>query len=271
MKTIFAGAFFIACAFLVSCRKEKLPQSSPAESSSQKNDIVNNARAGKYTNPFESLGIEHNQALEFVTHASGFPNLSNQQLYDAVSPFTAALHHNPKMSPAEYQDFRTRIDKMVESSNNPASLLLKEGKISLEMKNLMDEFYHILEPFGKSLAPLSPNELNAKVLAFEQSTVARFGMPSADLNHNTIIAAILADAAVARHSYAFWYDAYTNSSNPWHPLLTQTNNNSRPNWRRACAIVKADIVGFFSDIGQVPGFIDLGNAIENAIDASAAI
>jgi hypothetical protein len=271
MKTLIIGAFLTAGVCLIACRKEKLPQNVPAEISSINSKPADNVRIGKYVNPFENLGIQHNQALEYVTHAPGFPDLTNQQLYDAVYPFTSAYYHHPKMSHSEYQDFRARIDQMVGAVNSPSSLLLKAGKISLGLKSLMDEFYQVLAPFGNSTVPMSSDNLNAKVLSFEQSVVARFGMPSANLNNNTDIAAILANAAVARHSYSYWYDAYMNSSNPWYPLVNLADINQRPNWRRAWNIVKADVVGFFNSTCLSPLSINLGCSIENSIDASAAI
>ena len=233
--------------------------------------IINVGCQKKLTNPFENLGVSHNQIMDSLATKTGFLSMDRNKIYDAVYPFISAQSKASKMDTAEYATFINYIDILSNAKKEAPALLLRDKKINKKMKDLLGELYTILLS-DEGSTNVTPAEMTKRLKDFETTVMRKHGTPSTNLGKNSDVAMVIAGSAIARYSYAYWFDAAQNPKNVWHLAFTGNSGGNETSLRTWWGAVKADVGGFFSgDCFYEDEFVwDLNCAWSTAAAASAA-
>ena len=263
-KTILPA--FLVFVLLASCKKDLPTKSSWGEPQA----IAENRssqRAG-LPNPFEYLGVIHNQAMDYVKNSRGFQNFDSYNRYSVVYQFTSEKFPSLKRNESEFELFKNEVMELVNADDRAPKVLYSKGRIDLQTKMLLDKIYQVFADCNVASETTEPSKIFEKLIAFEANLIREYGCPSSNLQNNTSIAAVLASSAIARYSYYYWYTVSKDPMNPWFKVLSNSVHKSTINWGQLLRTVKADFIGFWSSDGQSSG-LNIGTAISNAIDASA--
>jgi hypothetical protein len=257
----------LAIALLSACKKDITPITTLAETKSGTNNPVN--QRAQLPNPFEYLGVLHNQAMDHVKNSRGFQHFDNYQRYSAAYAFINQKYPSVKMNQSEFDLFRSEINQLVDADNAAPKVLFSKGRIDLQTKTLLDRIFQIFDKYQASSEAPSADVISQQLISFETDVIKQFGCPSNNLSHNSNIAAVLASSAIARYSYYYWYTVSKDYSNPWNNVFSDMAEKSTINWGQVWRTVKADFIGFWSSDGQTGGSLDIETAACNSLDASA--
>jgi hypothetical protein len=155
----------LAIALLSACKKDITTKSNnPVSNATIPN--TNTQRAG-LRNPFEYLGVMHNQALDYIKNANGFESFDDYNRYCTAYSFTNQHLPSTKMSPKEYQVFRNGIAYLVAADNTLPKVLYSSGRIEIQTKVLLDRFLKIFSDCQASINAPSTDLIFEKLIGFE--------------------------------------------------------------------------------------------------------
>ena len=229
--SLVSSLIFVACQ-----RTTKEP--SPAQATAVKNPSKKNA----LVNPYNWLGVFHNQTLLRFAQEPNFGTLGSEQLVDITINYglqqgvftqndVTTLNRNSALSACNIhtpslQDFKQTADSLFAlnliSTDVKNALLLLDSKMKdpaiYNYTNLGDALNHVRLSYAQAEQTLLGNTYN--------TTDAKL---------------IYSMASTAKHSSAFWHDVVTNPSNPYYdPNLNQIE---RVRWWEWLIIGAADITG----------------------------
>ena len=261
MKKLVLFSSILAISF-GSCKKEDSQIQGPAPSTYSPQD-----RTTSVLNPFENLGALHNEAMDYVGQSPNLGAMTRYQKYESVYNFNQTYYASTKMGTEEFSTFVGQIDLLVAAGKNAPAELYRNGKINQRMRGLLDTLYTILLETAEGGLPLDPVTMTGAVKTFEANVVLHYGMPDANTSVNTDIAMVMAGSAIARYSYAYWYNANINPTSPWHPIIKDD-----PLSRTWIGVALADIGDFFSSTCFYNDLSvwDLNCAWANGAEASAS-
>lgn len=189
-----------------SCKKDD-------QNSGQINVNPNSKSSG--VNPYDEVGIFHNNALYALAEMPNFPKVSSK---DAGNFLLSYCHNSAIFCPEHdgnlnYYDSVAHLMGENQSIKGLAENLFMEKKIDEIQYSYLKKLDYIL------VSNVKDNKLlNIKIDEIE----AVFKSENRISEENKIL--IWGAFSVARYSANFWHDADVNSNNPWHVFFVNSNS-----------------------------------------------
>lgn len=198
----------IFCTLLFGCKKSNqedfaVLQNANLNHGNYRNSIIN---------PYDSIGIIHNQVLIAVGLMQDFPFTSQEDMGNYILTYMDSLGiDDPEHDLSYYNSIYDDIDKY-KNLSELSNQLLDESKINESQLFYLEELNTII------ISNIDDNELlNSNINDLETNLLENSNMTDDD---KLVIWGAL---STARYSANFWYDALTNRENPWH--VTYPNSN----------------------------------------------
>ncbi len=218
---------YILALVIQSCRKEEKPGASKEVAT-----LPSALSAISTSNPFDYLGELHNEALDNITAEVNFPSTTNEVKFNIIKQ-TNQVEFGQYSGIDEYADVSSFIDSLYSNDTYLRELptkLYSSGLITSDTKILLDDILNLL--FERT-EEMSPNQFVSAVNSIESDIITTYGMPSntilGELNMQIdadISKYLLITCAIAKSSYAYWYNASLDASNPWHTIVSENPNQS---------------------------------------------
>ncbi|MEM7186143.1 MAG: hypothetical protein AAF466_05750 [Bacteroidota bacterium] len=178
---------------------------------------------------FSSFGNSHDAAMDYVAAMPGFATASLQQIYNYVNSYSDSVTAPGNCGCDTWQDqanHMNEIEFMVEHPAHASTALVSMGMIDPEDMALTDQFFAILDNAASypNMTYQSVEEFTTEVELFESYILANHPVVYDPVVKTGNHAAVLLGAcAIVKNSYAYWIDAATNTSHPWHDrVVNQT-------------------------------------------------
>lgn len=249
MKKVFwpivAVAMIVLSLHLASCDRDVEPEKIPISS-------VSPAKTAEYScNPYDFVGLHHNQFLDFLSRVSDVGNLTIQDIFEASRSFSQSVFGvQDTLTLEETEEYLINNEVLVDNlihRNEDYSVLLSEPFLISIMDEFTEEMNHILQT--SFLMP--PQEFWGIINSLEDQVLAEGQYSDPEEESINEHAQVLAALAIARYSYDYWYNVVTNPDSPWHYYANKGAKEANCRiWRLICDVVhtvKADVVGFFGD------------------------
>lgn len=245
----------IGIGLFISCKDDN--SFSEGKNISPKSNSINNQ------NPFEIVGITHNEIL------SDFPNNVSIENYTVNDIYEYNLNKDYINSSISYATFYSQI---INGGQFMLSYILSEEDLMYdltkdkEVSYYMDKVKAIFVEMINENKEMTPEEFSERINLIENELIVLNPYDKGDIFEKELnkYSMLLSSLSTARHSYSFWYDAYYNKENPWHNLLLSRVNNvgaKGPFWDFLC-----DAADVLLSVGKavvaVVGFVpaDIGGA-----------
>lgn len=234
----------LSLGFFISCKDDN--------SLSGEKNISSKSNSTNSQNPFEVVGVTHNEIL------NDFPNnvsLDNYTLNDIYSYNLEKGHLDNSISSDTFSLQIFSISKfMLHYTLSEEDLIYSSTEdqvVSYYMGRVKEIFVEMINENKE----MTPKEFSERINIIEDELIAlnlhdKDDIYDKELNKYSVL---LSSLSVARHSYAFWYDAYHNENNPWHNIMLSRINE----------------IGAKSAFGDF--FREVGNALVSAAKAVAAV
>lgn len=234
MKKIFlslmAMMLIVCTAVIVSCSKEQLADYTAHTKDSLKyNDIVANK-----SNPFDFCGRVHNEILDFIIQNNSHP--SNEDIVYLTRQYL--LEHYNMSSDLTFGSYSNGYNATVEFVLD--AFLRNRSFHEIGFGNIVARTLDML--VGYSNAILATNILPtpqeyADYLIAKEKEIAKDREETVDSNDDvTEYDVSLGTLAIARYSYAYWYEVAHNPQNDWNYIKINSkkqDDDSKPGfWKR---------------------------------------
>ena len=169
-------------------------------------------------NPYDKFGLLHNQGLDAIKSLPGFPCVDPVDRYQAYMDFVKSKYPEVNYS---YEKMGRLFDETSQFTQmTPDAVvaeLVKRGRISDAVAPYLQQMYSTLHSYGSEHQ--SPEALAEELISLENQLMAtidaEFDQPSTENE----VSLILANSAIARYSYAYWYAVDTNENDGWNTIL----------------------------------------------------
>lgn len=214
-----AAIMTIGSVTLVSCDKESqnslCNESSPIAIKTQNNPISNP------NNPYDYLGLLHNEALDTVLLKRSGDNLL-ENAHKKMGDFVISKFPLSTFTSSSFEESMEKANQGYELMTN---ILLKTMTVSElgydnELVPSVEEMYNLCDSMIAKNKLFTPNDfaekikkIEAKVLSYNKHNIPNYSTGNTMMNQYDNV---LASLAIARYSYAYWYDVATNVDNPLH-------------------------------------------------------
>lgn len=211
-----------------------------------------NNMSSNQSNPFEIVGVTHNEILnDFPDYVS----IDNYTLNDIYSYNLKKGYLDNSISSDTFSLQILSISKfMLHYTLSEEDLIYSSTEdqvVSFYMGRVKEMFVEMINENKE----MTPEEFSERINIIEDELIKlnlhdKDDIYDKELNKYSVL---LSSLSVARHSYAFWYDAYHNENNPWHNIMLSRINE----------------IGAKSAFGDF--FREVGNALVSAAKAVAAV
>ena len=246
----------IGIGLFISCKDDN--SFSEGKNISSKSNSTNNQ------NPFEIVGITHNEIL------NDFPNnvsLDNYTLNDIYSYNLNKGYLDNSISSDTFSLQILSISKfMLHYTLSEEDLIYSSTEdqvVSFYMGRVKEMFVEMINENKE----MTPEEFSERINLIEDELIALDLHDKGDIFDKELnkYSMLLSSLSTARHSYSFWYDAYYNKENPWHNLLLSRVNNvgaKGPFWDFLCDAADA-LLAVGKAVVAVVGFVpaDIGGGL----------
>lgn len=250
MKKILAllALMFISAAFFIACEKNV------TETSNNENATVNNAT--KFANPYNTVGIKHNQGLDYVFNElsnTDLNGLSKQEVIDIVKKSCESYDKSICLSITDITTANAIVDAMITNdmftdNNNFTSLVNNAKNITSEQAKYLSKVAFLMgnkmtnEEMTTAVEKIE-NEVNTVIINREEKNK------------------ILIVTAVAKNSYCYW----NTNADKWVKMFDSKTKGASISGSDACGAA----VGVGVGTVIVPGAGSVGGAIGGAFGASS--
>lgn len=211
-------------------------------------------------NPFNFVGMYHNNVLREIANLDNFDSISYEEIYNYIKYYCNNVYNsNINLTFQQVEDELELSQKTIDSFNVWTDKFEDLGYYDQFTKQVVLSIYNLVT--DSSLNLLDTNLVYSEIAKIEKDIITFYGMPQ-NLNiDNRFLdfekaedkaTYLLIGCAIAKYSFAFWAESYYTTT-PWSPELETAGFwKSIGNW---FARVGADIGGFFSNptIGPAGG------------------
>lgn len=231
-------------------------------------------------NPYDFAGAFHNEGLEVIENMDNFPCVSELERYSRYMQFVQSRYPDVTYSYEQMGRLFDATTPLIDMApGEVVNLWIENEVVTSQLGNHLRELYQTLMDYGTRDS--SPESMASAIIEFEQRIMSLYSPEFDDPSVDREISLLLANSAIARYSYAYWYDVGHDSENAWNVILnggcgvTGGNGNDgggtaeRGFWkwlRKAWA----DTSAFFSSDCSGDMFIELLCRISNAGSASSS-
>ena len=271
LLAIFAGAFMSSC------------------TEDENNEIYNESKKVYYKNPYDYVGVLHNQELDSIACYLGKNlrfNLKDLYEYNVKKS-------NINEDSISYATYRNEIKQ---KQNLTYTYLYEDSTILNDygycFSYFMNKYRNYMLQVLDSNKDVTPSEFTSNIESIEQEVIS--SQYFSDTIYSNDVATILSALSIAKYSYMYWYDSYNNSNHPWHKIIKDRLNTlkakeeeKRGFWDilvtaakcvvATVATVPADVVGGLLEMEPNPQYPkgglkgNPGDICNGAIDASSAV
>ena len=229
--------------------------------------VSENYISSTFTNPYDSIGIAHNIALdEFINNKNNFYQICDSAdfingLFDEMSGALCrtGYHTPPTNCDSILEDDIRQLVSEFQNYNNFTDFL--NSNLSVNSRNKLNELIGFFD-----MSSLSLNSTIDSIEFWEEEV-----NNSSVLNSSEKIT-LLKAGSVGRYSLTYWYNKVNDSNNNWVynagctslPSPKLNNNNFLESSEKWKEVAKADVKG------AVVGWLAGGNALTGALVASTA-
>lgn len=178
-------------------------------------------------NPYDFIGLYHNEGLDAVKNTAGFPCLDPVVRYTHYVKYLQSRYPEIEIS---YEDMGRTFDEsamLVDLSPDEAVDLFKDrGLISADMSPYLLRIYRALFSHGE--AGSTPEQLAEEVKRIENELIDQYRLEFDAPDQESSLALILSGSAIVRYSYAYWYAVDQDAENGWNVILDGGCTNDDP-------------------------------------------
>lgn len=165
-------------------------------------------------NPYEFVGVQHNEKLtQFAEYLKGDIYFSSQDLYEFNKD------RNPEFN-VSIADYEQNLDESMDLTYK----FMFEDKTALQeilksdvLNKYILEFRDVMLNVINSSSDITPSQFDERIVRLEESIMNDNTFEKEEYQNDRII--LLATMSIARHSYAYWYAAYTQPTHPWYNMI----------------------------------------------------
>ena len=179
-------------------------------------------------NPMDFIGVAHNEALDFVSEDAEWPDLTQEEIIERLADFD---YDDFPLMDGDYEQYledEEVVYELLEETDSITFFLIRDSIISSETGGLMDSLISILSYYlDTSLTtPYSISSFNSSIQDFVDYLDASYDFPTSSLEEDSPIALLLGSAAIAKSSYSYWHNAYSEEDDPWHFFFENSNKST---------------------------------------------
>ena len=262
MKNIFRSLMalmvFVGISVVVSCSKEQIPSEAP----SSEGRLKNQAGIANENNPFDYCGLIHNEILDFIIQNNQHP--SSEDIFSLTQQYLLEKHN--VSSNLTFSDFSSGYHMILEFivdaflRGDSFHGIVSDGVVANTLDMLVDYSNSIL--IANTL-PL-PQEY-ARYLIERESEILEDRKGASDAHdavseHNVSLGTL----AIARYSYAYWYDVVNNAQNAWNNVKPSSkrqdgDGNEKPGffkklWNGICEVSEVVVKAAITPVVDATGF-----------------
>ncbi|MEI6695178.1 MAG: hypothetical protein WCO13_03830 [Bacteroidota bacterium] len=247
ISLIIASLLIFSSFIFYSCKKEdKLNNTNGSVNVSKPNNPKRSTE-----NPFDFVGVEHNQYLDYLSANCNVNAITKIDIYNANKGFFSDYS-------LTYDQFEQQLlknqDQILKLSNGEDNNLVNNDYNDELTKLCLTQFNDLIGSLVKNDELVSPDFFSLQIEKIEQSVIEQglYSLPDTDTINNH--ARVLCFLSIAKHSYNYWYNAYMDNTNPWHNIVySAVNSNSKgifgALWTGIKAIGKAIVTPFADAYG----------------------
>lgn len=229
-------------------------------------------------NPYEFVGVYHNEGLDAIQNSPRFPCVDPVQRFEIFSEYLKAKY--PDLEPS-YTDFGSVLDFATDyvdlTPEDAIARLTAQGLVSSAVAPKVHRMLELL--WLHTEAGSTPVAFAKEMIKMESELLDRNIAEYNALQEETETALLLASSALARYSYAYWYEAASTETNGWNIVLDGGCGNNNPNdgvWAKGgknflkrLRQAFVDTISFFNNDCDSRGLIQFLCRLYNAGTASA--
>ena len=169
-------------------------------------------------NPYDYAGAFHNEGLEVIENMDNFPCVSELERYSRYMQFVQSRYPEVTYSYEQMgRLFDTAIPIVDMAPGEVVTLWIENEVVSPQLGAHLRDLYQTLMDYGTRDS--SPEATANAIIDFEQRIMSSNGPEFDDPNTEREIALLLTNSAIARYSYAYWYDVGHDPENAWNVIL----------------------------------------------------
>lgn len=252
VATMFAAMFFTAC-----------------ENNNDDAIVENMNKKIALENPYEFVGVQQNEKLtQFAEYLKGDIYFSSQDLYEFNKD------RNPEFN-VSIADYEQNLDESMDLTYK----FMFEDKTALQeilksdvLNKYILEFRDVMLNVINSSSDITPSQFGERIVRLEESIMNDETFEKEEYQNDRII--LLATMSIARHSYAYWYAAYTQPTHPWYNMIDARikylNDNMSAKakekkgfWSKVVTIAKCVVATVATVPADVVGALSSGNTTVN--------
>ncbi|MCX6258642.1 MAG: hypothetical protein NTW49_12205 [Bacteroidia bacterium] len=232
-------------------------------------------------NPMDFIGIHHNNALDYIGRIQDLPNMTEEEIIDSLNNFSEYPFSDLNLNYQEYLQSKATVEDLISSPSTITSKLMNNEIITDTTKLYLDSLISILiiSLDDQLEEPISVSTFNGYIQTYIEYLHSNFIFPVGSLSDSSNIAFLLATASIAKYSYQYWYNAYSDKDNPWHFYFKEEKSTNCNKLGKLFRKIWADVTGFFNSSCIVKHYQDptfwfrynLDCGVDHAIRASNGI
>ncbi len=220
-KIVFLG---LISSFLFSCAKEEM-----IDSISSQNDNVNENSSFQRISDgsiFNQFGVKHNFILDEMGARADISKTSKKERYDLC---VEIIMEQNNVIPEEILSYGA-LNSAVGfgkglNIQSGAKKIINRTYFTENEEHIIQDFLILMSEIENGETPLSIEEVNNKIGLIENNILNTLGA-NFDETTNKVDKGghLMVACAVAKYSYAYWYNVAINVNHPWHSILVSGNN-----------------------------------------------
>lgn len=237
--------------------------------------VVDYSAIANSDNPYDFIGQYHNEGLDAVASSGAFPCMDPVDRYLAYVRFLQQRYPEITYSyEAMGQLFDEVTDMAALSPEKAVKRLVSTGRISSDMSGHLQSIYQALFDHGSQ--EHTPEMLAAAIIRIENELIAKYNPEFDQPREEGELALVLANAAITRYSYAYWYAVEKDPKNGWNVILDGGCGTTDPVAERGGRFWKklkqawTDTVAFFTSDCDYSLIVELVCRLSSAGSASAS-
>jgi hypothetical protein len=169
-------------------------------------------------NPYDYVGAFHNEGLEVIENMEHFPCVSELERYSRYMQFVQSRYPDVTYSYEQMGQLFDATTPLVDMApGEVVNVWIENEVVTSQLGSLLRELYQTLMDYGTRGS--SPESTANAIIEFEQKVMTSHGPEFDDPNTEREIALLLTNSAIARYSYAYWYDVGHDPANEWNVIL----------------------------------------------------
>lgn len=202
---------------------------SSCEKADEDSSLIYNNRDNKTLAHFESYGISHNLAMDYVAANPNFDKMSKHEIYTYIQGYSDNDFTFDNDTNWDAHNVRLELAKgWAENPKTVAASWLSEEKIKASEFGIFDSLFQLIDKGADydSQTYLSVKDFHDLVGIYEQHIKDNYEVIyDPQSKEGNLYAFLLATTSILRHSYEYWHNAATDPSHVWHEKFLQLEYN----------------------------------------------